>query len=71
MVTERFVWSEIRKDCAAWTKRCVKCKRVKIIRHTKNLLVHFDLADARIKQVHLDLIGSLPSSRGNLYCLTA
>lgn len=70
MVTERFVWPGVKKDCARWTRQCIQCQRAKITRHTKSPIKHFDLPDTRFQQVHIDIIGPLPQIKGNTYCLT-
>lgn len=71
MVSDRFVWPNVRKDCRAWARACLSCQRSKVIRHTKAPMGTFDTPSARFSQVHIDLIGPLPSSNGFKYCLTA
>lgn len=71
LVTERFVWPGIRKDCKDWARGCVACQQVKIHRHVSAPLQSFNLPRSRFKQVHIDLIGPLPVSQGFRYCLTA
>jgi len=68
--TQRFVWPGMKKDCTLWTKQCIQCQRPKVVRHTKSPLQHFELPHTRFQQVHIDLIGPLPPSKGNVYCLT-
>lgn len=70
MVTQRFVWPGIKKDCPQWTKQSNKCHCAKFTRHTKSPLQQFELPHARFQQVHIDLIGPLPPSKSNSYCLT-
>lgn len=71
LVTERFVWPSVRKDCRLWTKTCEACQRSKVHRHTSAPLSNFKLPAARFCFVHIDLIGPLPSSSEFRYCLTA
>ena len=45
------------------------CQKSKIIRHTKSSFEDFQLPSERLSGVHIELIGSLPPSNGNVYCL--
>lgn len=71
LVTERFVWPNIRKDCREWTKTCPDCQRSKVTRHVNSPVEQFQLPTGRFRHVHIDLIGPLPISNGFQYCLTA
>lgn len=70
LITQRFVWPGMKKDCTQWTKQCIRCQLVKVTRHTKSPTQHFELPHARFQQVHIYLIGPSPPSKGNMYCLT-
>lgn len=70
LVTERFVWPGVRKDCRQMAKECEACQRSKVIRHTSAPLQAFKPPSARFRHIHLDLIGPLPSSANYKYCLT-
>lgn len=71
LVTERFVWPSVRKDCRAWVRTCEDCQRSKVQRHTSAPLGKFNLIGTRFSHVHIDLVGPLPPSAGYKYCLTA
>lgn len=71
LITQRFVWPGIKKDCREWAKTCQECQRSKITRHVSSSLGTFRLPHARFMFVHIDLIGPLPVSEGYRYCLTA
>lgn len=70
LMRSRFVWPSIRKDCAEWARQCVPCQRSKVTRHTKSAVSNFLDQSQRFEHVHLDLVGPLPPSNGNYYCLT-
>ena len=70
LITARFVWPGINKDVRLWAKTCLACQRTKIHRHTKSPLGTFSTPDARFSHVHIDLVGPLPPSEGNMYLLT-
>lgn len=70
LVRSKFVWPSIRKDCATWARQCIPCQKSKIIRHNKTPLGKFDDQSQRFDHVHIDLVGPLPPSKGNYYCLT-
>lgn len=71
LVSERFVWPGVRKDCRDWARSCLPCQRAKVNRHVTSPLGTFNLPRARFKQIHIDLVGPLPLSHGYRYCLTA
>lgn len=70
LVAQRFVWPGVRKDCRRWSKECLPCQRAKVHRHVSAPLGLFDLPRARFQFIHVDIIGPLPPSQGNKYCLT-
>lgn len=70
LVSERFVWPGIRKDCREWSLKCLACQRAKVNRHVSAPLSTFDLPRARFAFIHVDIIGPLPPSQGHRYCLT-
>ena len=71
LVSQRFVWPGIQKDCRTWARACQPCQRSKISRHTVTPLGDFTLPAARFLHIHVDLVGPLPTSAGFTYCLTA
>lgn len=70
LVTQRFVWPGIRKDCKEWAKQCVQCQKNKISRHTISPPSTFLTPSSRFSHIHLDIIGPLPLSSDYRYCLT-
>jgi cleavage and polyadenylation specificity factor subunit 1 len=68
IVAERFVWPGVQMDCRIWTRFCQSCQRSKVSRHSFG---DFTLPAARFLHIHIDLMGSLPTSAGYTYCLTA
>lgn len=71
LVSDRYVWPCMRKDCMAWARSCVACQRCKVSRHITSPLGNFSGTSARFQHIHLDIIGPLPYSGGFTYCLTA
>lgn len=71
LVTQRFVWPGIRKDCREWSRNCLQCQGTKVTRHTSAPFSQFLTPTSRFSHVHLDLIGPLPLSSDYRYCLTA
>ncbi|GFW68387.1 retrovirus-related Pol polyprotein from transposon 412 [Trichonephila clavipes] len=69
-MTEKYVWSDIKKQVREWAKACIRCQKCKVSRHTKSKLGEFEQTDERFSVVHIDLIGKLPPSEGMQYCLT-
>lgn len=71
LISERFVWPNMKKDCREWTRACTDCQRSKVTRHVQSPLGTFKLPRTRFRQVHIDIVGPLPVSNGYRYCLTA
>ena len=53
-----------------WAKTCLQCQKAKVQRHTITPLAKFATPDARFDNIHLDIVGPLPPSRGYSYILT-
>ena len=70
LICKRFVWPRMNTDIANWVKSCLDCQVAKIQRHNKAPLKTFLTPDARFEHIHIDVIGSLPLSKGNCYALT-
>ena len=70
LVTQRFVWQEIQKNCRTWARACQPYQRSKISRQNINPVHNFTLPPARFLHTHIDLVGPLPYSAGFQYCLT-
>ena len=70
LVSKRFVWPGMDRDVRRWTRSCLACQRSKISRHTKSGVGTFPPPQQRFDHVHVDLVGPLPPSRGNIYLLT-
>ena len=47
IISQRFVWPSIQKDCRTWAKACQVCQRSKISRHTITPVGNFSLPSAR------------------------
>ena len=70
LITSRFIWPGINKDVKQWAQSCLSCQRSKVQRHTSSPLSTFTTPDARFDQIHIDIVGLLPSSGGYSYLLT-
>jgi hypothetical protein len=70
LVSQRFVWPAIQKDCRTWARACQHCQRSKVSRHIITPIGNFTLPPARFLHIHIDLVGPLPSSAGFHCCLT-
>ena len=69
MVTQRCVWSSVKKDGRIWSRNCVECQKMKVSRHVTTAPGSFQLPSQRFEHVNLDIV-YLPSSEGCRYCLT-
>lgn len=70
LVIERYIWPSITKDVTRFVRSCLQCQKVKTNRHTTTDLSNYSAVDKRFEHVNVDLIGPLPTSAGNRYCLT-
>lgn len=70
MLTSKFFWPAINKDCNNWSRACLACQKNKISRHVKNPHKIFQPVSCRFCTIHIDIIGPLPISEGFQYCLT-
>ena len=71
LISQRYVWPGVQKDCRTWARACHSCQRSKISRHITTPLGNFALPTSRFQHVHIDIVGPLPTSDGFRYCLTA
>ncbi|KMQ86466.1 pol polyprotein [Lasius niger] len=69
LVTQRYVWPSIKKDCSSWARACIRCQRAKITRHVMAPRGTFELPSQRFEHIHADII-IMPVSDGKRYCLT-
>jgi len=70
LITERYVWPNIRSDCTAWAQACIQCQKGKISRHNNTPIGDFVAPSKRFEHIHTDIVGPLPISKGYRYCLT-
>lgn len=70
LITERYVWPNIKSDVSKWSSECIDCQKSKIHKHNRTALANFAVPDGRFQHVNIDLIGPLPLSKGFRYCLT-
>jgi len=70
LVTDKFVWSNIRKDVRSWSRCCQSCQKSKVYRHTKSTIGDFPEPRRRFSHIHVDVVGPLPPSDGQRYIFT-
>ncbi|CAK1591943.1 unnamed protein product [Parnassius mnemosyne] len=71
LVSERYVWPDMKKECRVWARSCLNCQRSKVTRHIISPTGNFNGPSGRYRHVHIDIIGPLAHSHGYTYCLTA
>lgn len=70
MVTEKYVWLNIKKDCRKWVQACIPCQKAKVFKHTATETGDFLGPTRRFQHIHMDIVGPLPVSKVYKYCLT-
>ena len=71
LITQRFVWPNMKKDIRAWVREWTVCQANKIHRHNFSEFKPYALPTARFQDINMDIVGHLPSSNGYKYLLTA
>ena len=71
LISQRFVWHDLKRDVAKWARQCLDCQRVKVHRHMCPSLDHLPVPEGHFRHVYVDLVGHLPPSEGHTYLLTA
>lgn len=71
LITQKFVWPGMSSDIRQWTRACIPCQKSKIQRHTISPFASHNIPSDRFHHINIDIIGPLPPSNGNMYCLTA
>lgn len=70
LLRDRYVWPSMARDCKSWVRQCLACQRSKVLRHTRSPPATFETTDQRFSDVHIDIVGPLPHSKGFQYILT-
>ena len=70
LIVTRYVWPGINVDVRRWAKICLHCQKSKIQRHTVAPPGTFMTPDSRFDNIHIDIVGPLPPSKGYTYLLT-
>lgn len=70
LISDKFVWPSMNKCIKSWVRQCHECQISKVNRHEKSPLVQYLVPDERFSHVHIDIVGPLPPSQGNIYLLT-
>ena len=60
----------MKRDIKCWCRECHDCSASKVDRHTKAPLGSFEPPDRRFGDIHVDLVGILPSSEDQRYLFT-
>ena len=68
LVTTRFVWSSINKNCRTWTRQCIQCQRNKVTRHVSSPVGTSNTLAGRFEHIHVD-ITAMQYSLGYRYYL--
>mgnify|MGYP004574948059 CR=1 FL=1 len=70
LMSQHYVWPGMSKFVAEYVRTCIPCQKVKVHRHNKAPLADYVPPSQRFEHINIDIIGPMPTSRGNRYCLT-
>jgi hypothetical protein len=62
LMSERVIWSGMSSDIAAWSQDCQQCARGKASSQPAAPIQPIPVPDRRFTHVHVDIMGSLPTS---------
>ena len=71
LISQRFVWPNMKQDIRAWVRGCTVCQANKIHRHNFNEFKPYALPTAHFQKINMDVVRPLPPSNGYKYLLTA
>ena len=69
-ISARYVWPGLKREVKNMVRACYSWQVSKIARHTKTALNNFESPDRRFGDIHVGLVGPLPSSEGCSYLFT-
>ena len=70
LITERFCWPGVRKDCVEFVRNCLLCQRAKIRKHNRSAIAKYEPPKERFSHINIDIVGPFPLCEGQRYCLT-
>ena len=70
VVSDHFVWHNLKKDIKSWCRECLDCQSNKVGRHVKTPFEKVAAPDRRFGHLHVNLVGPLPQSKGHSYVST-
>ena len=69
-VTSKYVWRGISRDIVDWVRACHGCARYKPGKPPGIADGQFSIPAGRCRNIHIDIVGPLPSVNNKQYCLT-
>ncbi len=70
LISVRFVWPGLAKQVTVWAHECLPCQKAKIHRHVHLKAASILIPCRRFSHIHVDLVGSLPVSKGFTHLFT-
>lgn len=68
LISSKYFWTY--KDIGEWSRCCIAYQKSKVTRHTKSKFGEYNVPRGRFVQIHMDIVGPLPQSKGFTYLLT-
>ena len=69
-ISYSYVWPNMAKDVTNWVGSCSACQAAKIHHHNKVPFQPFSKPLGKFQNIHVDIVGPLPTSKGCSYILT-
>ena len=70
-VTKDFWWPTLKKGVTFWTRTCMDCQAIKIVRHNRPNIGFYPEKTKRLNFIHIDLVGPMSEVSNNCrYILT-
>ena len=67
LICSRYVWPNIKRNIAHWTRACHDSQQAKIKQHVKAPLQTFEAPSSRFSHIHIYIVGPLRTSSGYTY----
>ena len=62
MISDRYVWPDLKKNVALWCRNCIDCQKTKVRRHNITNLQRYPPPSQKFVHINVDLAGPLPTS---------
>ncbi|GFW68247.1 hypothetical protein TNCV_1881271 [Trichonephila clavipes] len=70
LISKKFFRPNLRRDVTSGSRGYIQCQKCKVSRHVHSQIGTFPLVSKRFEELHLNIIGPLPTASEYRYCVT-